>query len=491
MNIWLLIALGVSLFAIVVLVRYSLLNKKIKEVLSKIVLAMDSPRVMKVTYTDGGNLGKVVDQFNKLSKKCLELLDSNQTLEDHKKESEKLTEKVDEFEKSMNQTTMFTEIGKKITANLNIKEIIKNVYTYSKSSMNVDEMQVMFMKAGEPILIHIDHNNLETEELNAEGIKKNHLMAWVLKNKKEVMLQDAPSDYAQYVDKPVVSKSNNKIGSVMCVPMNMHNESIGAIAVSSTQTDVYNKYHLEFIRTLGSYLTVALDNASIHDQLNNTKQIIEEEKGKSEKLLLNILPEEIADELKLKGEAEARSFENASILFTDFRDFTNASEKMSAKELISELNVCFIAFDELCEKYQVEKIKTIGDSFMAAGGIPVASEESTKNTVLLALDMIAFIDKRIAERKSEGKIPFQMRVGINTGSVVAGIVGKKKFQYDIWGDAVNVASRMESHGEVGKVNISNQTYSAIKDDTDFVFEHRGKIAAKGKGEIDMYFVSKV
>ena len=256
-----------------------------------------------------------------------------------------------------------------------------------------------------------------------------------------------------------------------------------------SEANVYDKYHLEFIRTLGSYLTVALDNASIHDQLNKTKEIIEEEKGKSEKLLLNILPSEIAEELKLTGGAEPRSFDNATILFSDFMDFTEASERLTPKDLISELNFCFMAFDELCDTYNVEKIKTIGDSFMAAGGIPVASKDSTKNTVLLGLEMSEYILKRIVEREAEGKIPFHMRVGINTGTVVAGIVGKKKFQYDIWGDAVNIASRMESHGSVGKVNISQKTYDIIKGDPVFSFEHRGKIEAKGKGEIDMYYVS--
>ncbi len=304
------------------------------------------------------------------------------------------------------------------------------------------------------------------------------------------MLNAAPSDYTQYVYEPFVSETGNNIGAVLCVPMIMHNQNVGAIAVSSRQTNVYNKYHLEFIRTLGSYLTVALDNASIHDQLNQTKEIIEEEKGKSEKLLLNILPSEIAEELKLNGEAEPRSFDNATILFSDFMDFTEASERMTPKELILELNHCFMAFDALCDKHNIEKIKTIGDSFMAAGGIPVASVDSTKNAVLLGLDMSEFIIKRVEERDKKGEVPLHMRVGLNTGAVVAGIVGKKKFQYDIWGDAVNIASRMESHGSVGKVNISQKTYEIIKNESIFTFEHRGKVTPKRKGEVDMYYVNR-
>jgi len=223
--------------------------------------------------------------------------------------------------------------------------------------------------------------------------------------------------------------------------------------------------------------------------VRKAKDVIEKEKDRSENLLLNILPAEIAEELKAKGKADARDFDQVSILFTDFKEFTQLSEKLSAKELVEEINYCFEAFDGICGKYGVEKIKTIGDSYMAAGGLPVPNEDATKNTVLAALEMADFVIKRKAEREATGQIGFEMRSGIHTGNVVAGIVGVKKFQYDIWGDTVNTASRMESNGEVGKVNISQSTYELIKDDPQFTFEHRGKVSAKGKGEVDMYFVS--
>jgi adenylate cyclase len=207
-------------------------------------------------------------------------------------------------------------------------------------------------------------------------------------------------------------------------------------------------------------------------------------------LLLNILPADIAEELKIHGKAEARDFDMVSILFTDFKGFTEASAKLSAQELVGEINVCFEAFDGIMAKYEVEKIKTIGDAYMAAGGLPVPTDDSIKNTVLAALEMQAFITKRKTEMDTAGKPAFEMRVGIHTGPVVAGIVGVKKFQYDIWGDTVNTASRIESNSEAGKVNISQATYELVKDDSNFTFESRGKIEAKGKGEIEMYFVSK-
>jgi class 3 adenylate cyclase len=163
---------------------------------------------------------------------------------------------------------------------------------------------------------------------------------------------------------------------------------------------------------------------------------------------------------------------------------------MEAKELVEEINHCFRAFDEICEKYGVEKIKTIGDSYMAAGGLPAPCENATLNVVLAALEMANFVVERKMECDKLGLPGFEMRAGIHSGNVVAGIVGVKKFQYDIWGDTVNTASRMESHGELGKVNISQSTYEIIKDDARFAFEYRGMVKVKGKGEINMWFVRR-
>ncbi len=251
---------------------------------------------------------------------------------------------------------------------------------------------------------------------------------------------------------------------------------------------------------LGSALAVLVLAMGLWSRLryiNKTKAVIEKEKERSDSLLLNILPAEIAEELKENGKAEARDFELVSILFTDFKEFTEASEKLTAKELVEEINVCFEAFDAICDKYQIEKIKTIGDAYMAAGGLPVPTEDSVTNTVLAALEMQNFITQRQAEKKSNKELAFQMRVGVHSGPVVAGIVGVKKFQYDIWGDTVNTASRIENSCEAGKVNISQSTYELLQNTPNtstgtgpkFTFESRGKIEAKGKGEMEMWFVS--
>jgi class 3 adenylate cyclase/TPR repeat protein len=244
---------------------------------------------------------------------------------------------------------------------------------------------------------------------------------------------------------------------------------------------------------LGGGLLVLLLAGGLYGRvryIRKSKARLQTEKDRSENLLLNILPADIAAELKEKGKADARDFERVSILFTDFKGFTEASAKLSAQDLVSEINTCFEAFDGIMGKYGIEKIKTIGDAYMAAGGLPVPSNDSAKNTVLAALEMQAFISQRKAELEAQNKPAFEMRLGVHTGPVVAGIVGVKKFQYDIWGDTVNTASRMESSGEVSKVNISQATYELLKNDPNFSFKSRGKIEAKGKGEIEMWFVEK-
>lgn len=222
------------------------------------------------------------------------------------------------------------------------------------------------------------------------------------------------------------------------------------------------------------------------------------EREKTEKLLHNILPREVALELKTTGQAEARQFDSVTVLFTDFKGFTAVAEQLSPEALLDELNNCFKAFDRMVTARGIEKIKTIGDAYMCAGGLPDPSSCTPADVVRAALEMQAFMIKRKEERARRGEAFFEMRVGIHTGPVVAGIVGERKFAYDIWGDTVNTASRMESSGEVGRVNISERTYALVKDAAEgaagtdpvrFRFVPRGKLHAKGKGDLEMYFVA--
>ncbi|MEM7372104.1 MAG: tetratricopeptide repeat protein [Bacteroidota bacterium] len=215
---------------------------------------------------------------------------------------------------------------------------------------------------------------------------------------------------------------------------------------------------------------------------------IQRGKKRSEELLLNILPYETAQELKHKGFAEAREFDEATILFSDFKGFTRIAAQLSARELVAEIDHCFKAFDDIMTTYGLEKIKTIGDAYMAAGGLPDPLGATIEDVIKAGLEMQQFMQQRIAEQQAAQLPYFEMRVGIHTGPVVAGIVGVKKFQYDVWGDTVNIASRMESHGAVGQVNISKETYRLLQDVEGFTFIAREAIEVKGKGKMQMYFV---
>ena len=220
--------------------------------------------------------------------------------------------------------------------------------------------------------------------------------------------------------------------------------------------------------------------------LNQKKanKIIRVEKQKSEDLLHNILPEEVAEELKVQGQAIARHFESVTVLFTDFVNFTQKSEELGPQELVNTLHRHFRVFDDIMEKFGLEKIKTIGDAYMAVSGLPTPSANHAQRAANAALEIRDYIRRNLDKNPSD----FQIRIGLHSGPVVAGIVGVKKFAYDIWGDTVNTAARMEHGSEPGKINVSGITRELLGDT--FVFESRGTIEAKHKGALEMFFLVK-
>ena len=219
-----------------------------------------------------------------------------------------------------------------------------------------------------------------------------------------------------------------------------------------------------------------------------THRIVDQQKGEIEHLLLNILPTQVAHELKTTGHATPRQYESVAVMFTDFKGFTSIADKMTPANLVKELDETFIAFDAIVEKYGLEKIKTIGDSYMCAGGIPTPDANHVLKIVKAGLEILQYVDETNIRRHESGLAPWYIRIGIHVGPLVAGVVGKKKYAYDIWGSTVNIASRMESNGEAGRVNISSATYEHIKDH--YACSYRGKISAKNIGEIDMYFIDQ-
>ena len=220
--------------------------------------------------------------------------------------------------------------------------------------------------------------------------------------------------------------------------------------------------------------------------IHKTKEIIEKERDRSDSLLLNILPEETANELKETGAVKAKKYESATVLFTDFKGFTSFSEKLSPEALVETVSFYFSKFDAIIEKHGLEKIKTIGDAYMCAGGLHDNTKDHAERMVKAAFEIANFVEETKKDDTAT-EMTFDVRIGINTGPVVAGVVGTKKFAYDIWGDTVNVASRMESMSEPGKINISENTYAYVKDK--FTCEYRGEIDVKNRGKMKMYFVN--
>jgi class 3 adenylate cyclase len=223
--------------------------------------------------------------------------------------------------------------------------------------------------------------------------------------------------------------------------------------------------------------------------INERTEEMIREKDKTEKLLSNVLPKDTADELMEKGKATKKKFKMATVLFSDIQGFTKIAEQMNPEALIDELDKFFFQFDSVVGKYNIEKIKTIGDAYMCAGGIPNKNRTNPVEVVLAALEMQKYMHDLQEKSKEKGHNIWDIRIGIHTGSVIAGVVGHKKLSYDIWGDTVNTASRMESSGEAGKINISGSTYELVKDF--FICEYRGRMPVKYKGDIDMYFVNGV
>ncbi len=225
-------------------------------------------------------------------------------------------------------------------------------------------------------------------------------------------------------------------------------------------------------------------------ELEKQRDLIAKEKETSEKLLLNILPSDVAEELKAKGRADVRQYELVSVLFADIKGFTESSQVLSPAEVVTALEFYFTAYDGIIQKYNIEKIKTMGDAYMCAGGIPKPNKTNPIDLTLAAIEMQHFMKDYNQSKERDANIPpWELRLGINTGPLIAGVIGKSKFVYDIWGDTVNTAARMETTGVVNEINVSGDTYHYIKDL--FVCEPRGKINAKGKGEVEMFFVKGI
>ncbi len=287
---------------------------------------------------------------------------------------------------------------------------------------------------------------------------------------------------------------DEKLRSIMALPLSYGGEPVGVIYLENNlAAGVFTDARLSVLGLLSGQIAVSIRNARLYHNLELKVQQrtaeIERERERAESLLLNILPRSTAAELKATGEARARSYAEVSVMFCDFANFTRVATGMTPEALIRLLDACFCAFDELTSLHGIEKIKTIGDAYMCAGGLPVADPSSSVRTVLCAIQMVAHIENEFATHAAAGEPFWRCRIGVHTGPVVAGVVGRKKFAYDVWGDAVNTASRMESHGHQGAVSISPATHALVSGF--FACRSLGTVTVKGKGEMEMFQVDRL
>jgi class 3 adenylate cyclase len=269
--------------------------------------------------------------------------------------------------------------------------------------------------------------------------------------------------------------------------INPEGYALGTVCVFDFEPRQPSFEQLESLRRLSRQTMAHLELRRKLIELSGARQALEEEKARSNALLLNILPEKIADELKSKNEVEPRYYESATIMFTDFKGFTRFAEASEPRTLVNDLNQYFSAFDEIVERHNLEKLKTIGDAYMCAGGLPENNQTHPADACRAAIEIQDFMNRINRQRENMRLLPLEVRIGIHTGPVMAGVIGKKKFSYDIWGDAVNVAALMESNGDAGRIMISDATYNRVKDE--FECEHRGPIEAKNKGVLDTFFLN--
>jgi class 3 adenylate cyclase len=360
-------------------------------------------------------------------------------------------------------------------------------------------MRIIMMNAGaEKGLLLLDRHDKLYIQASGDGEA-----IYTMQNipvKESVDLPQTIINYVTHLREPVVLDDAGNVGdfindkyireekpkSVLCSPIVLLNKLYGIIYLENNiSIGAFTKERLHTLQLLSSQMAISIQNAMMYAHLEDEVQArtieLSREKKKSDDLLFNILPEGVANELKSTGSAEAKQFDNTTVLFTDFVNFTKISESLTPKQLVAEVHACFTAFDTIMDKYGLEKIKTIGDAYLAVCGLPQPHPEHAVKAVNAALEILSFVKAR----KENGGL-FDIRIGISSGPVVAGIVGVKKFVYDIWSDTVNTAARMESNSAAGKINISATTYELVQEH--FMCSPRPVMHVKSKGLVEMYFV---
>ncbi|HMZ67519.1 MAG TPA: adenylate/guanylate cyclase domain-containing protein, partial [Leptospiraceae bacterium] len=423
-----------------------------------------------------------------------------------------------ETETQKRETENLNKLIKSLNEALDLKIIMEKVHHYVRKNFGIDfyalynvnseKTHIQILDVLFPDFVSEDTANIiRNLQIPIKNVKGAH--AFPFKAKKPLYISEIKSTGSTEEELYIMEKC--KIQSFILIPLILKNESIAIIDFFKfSEKLALTKEDIVRLSILGEQLAGIIHGSNLFKEVQEEKKNAEEarrqadidkgiailaqneaedERMKSEKLLLNIFPKDVAMELKEKGFADPALFENVSVMFTDFKGFTKIAETLTPEELVKDLDTCFSQFDIITERYNLEKLKTIGDSYMCAGGIPKQNKTHAIDCVLAALEILDFMKilKKINEER--GFSFWEVRLGIHSGPLVAGVIGKKKFAYDVWGDTVNTASRMESSGTPGKINISGTTYELVKEFFDC--EYRGEVPAKNKGMIQMYYVNRL
>ncbi|MBL0953754.1 MAG: adenylate cyclase [Leptospira sp.] len=419
-------------------------------------------------------------------------IETGYLLDELKTVNSKIQEEKENIESNRLKLENLHKFNRKINSYSEIEDITREVFSYLKANHRVE--------LGFILLVDPKSNTLVPLMEGAEVFNKGLLVTNFLRTFRPKLIPSIGSLYRSYQkQKPIYLKKSSrwkeltpidtsivesfKLEIFGHVPLVVQGQTIGIVCVTRlTKENPWTQIEFQEIISFCEQVAGAIHNA-------NLRRDLEKEREKTIHFIRNILPGDLADELIERGEVVPMEYESVSILFTDFKNFTKAAESLSPEDLIEQLDGCFSQFDDIAVRHNFEKLKTIGDSYMAAGGIPQGNFTHPVDACLFAMEIKSFMTQIRSFKQMLGQDFWEIRIGIHTGPVVAGVVGKSKFAYDVWGDAVNTASRMESSSDAGEINLSETTYDKVK--RFFECEYRGKVKAKNKGEMGMYFLKRL
>ncbi|MCB1323803.1 MAG: GAF domain-containing protein [Spirochaetales bacterium] len=439
---------------------------------------------LKLSAEDLGRINRMADQISAAIFNSTLVKAAEDALQLARREREQV-------EALRKQSERLNALSREVSGSTSVQEIVDFIFAYALSHFEIDT-GILWLLDDSGVLQHqnsifpLDAPRAYQDLIRKESLpvaqQTDSLLGRVLQRRRPLFLRKLPRIGGLAKEREIVERLNAR--SLLLIPLISHNQSIGLLAFS--RSGVTMKLQQSAIANLSRFCAQVAGAIRTSHLLEQVQKEIE----RSDRLLLNILPAKVAHELKTLGRVDAQQFSDVTIMFTDFKAFTRVVKRMEPQELLTELDQIFEQFDNICQKYGIEKLKTIGDAYMCAGGLPEENKTHAVDACLAATEIQAFMKQTAEIKKSiTGEEFWELRLGIHTGPAIAGVIGKYKFAYDVWGDSVNVAARMESSGTPGMINISRDTYDRVK--YFFVCEHRGQIAVKNRGEMDMYYIKSI